>query len=232
MVIYKTTNLVNGKQYIGKDTKNSPKYLGSGTILKRAIGKYGKSNFKKEIIEECVSFEQLIEREEYWLNYYDAGKNPNFYNMHNYSSGSPSGEGHPNYNKPLSLEHREKLRQSNIGKRLSNEHKQKLREMNTGSNHPQYGKSKSEETKKKMSEIRKYKSMMGEKSGMYGKNHSIESIEKIKEKRKLQTFSDETRKKMSDSRIGRSHSEEWKKKISDSIKKWHESRKTNLNSEI
>ena len=40
MVIYKTTNLVNGKQYIGKDTKNNPTYLGSGTFLKKAIQKY------------------------------------------------------------------------------------------------------------------------------------------------------------------------------------------------
>ena len=51
--IYLTTNLVNGRKYIGK--RISPvfdiKYNGSGTLLKKAINKYGKENFKTEIIE-------------------------------------------------------------------------------------------------------------------------------------------------------------------------------------
>lgn len=51
MVIYKTTNLVNEKFYVGKDIKNNPNYLGSGLILKNAINKYGIENFKKEILE-------------------------------------------------------------------------------------------------------------------------------------------------------------------------------------
>ena len=41
MIIYKTTNLINGKFYIGKDSKNDPNYLGSGKILKKAFKKYG-----------------------------------------------------------------------------------------------------------------------------------------------------------------------------------------------
>ena len=94
MVIYKTTNLVNGKQYIGKDVGNKPTYLGSGLILKKAIQKYGKESFKKEILEVCSSPDELIEREEYWLNYYDAGNNPKFYNRHNYSHGRPIGIPH------------------------------------------------------------------------------------------------------------------------------------------
>ena len=52
MIIYKTTNLVNGKIYIGKDKNNNPSYLGSGKILKLAIKKYGKENFTKETIEK------------------------------------------------------------------------------------------------------------------------------------------------------------------------------------
>jgi hypothetical protein len=87
MVIYITTNLLNGKKYIGMDGKNNPKYLGSGTAIKNAIKKYGKNNFKKQIIEQCSSLQELIIREEYWLNYYDAGNNDNFYNMHNRSVG-------------------------------------------------------------------------------------------------------------------------------------------------
>ena len=33
MIIYKTTNLINGKIYIGKDEKNTPNYIGSGLLI-------------------------------------------------------------------------------------------------------------------------------------------------------------------------------------------------------
>ena len=66
MVIYKTTNLVNGKFYIGKDSKNDPSYLGSGDKLKNAIKKYGRENFKKKILEECTS-KTIDQREIYWI---------------------------------------------------------------------------------------------------------------------------------------------------------------------
>ena len=49
--IYMTTNNITGMKYIGKhygELDNS--YLGSGTILKRAIPKYGKENFTKSIL--------------------------------------------------------------------------------------------------------------------------------------------------------------------------------------
>ena len=41
MQIYKTTNLVNGKVYVGQEKWNNPNYLGSGKILRLAIKKYG-----------------------------------------------------------------------------------------------------------------------------------------------------------------------------------------------
>lgn len=81
MVIYITENLINGKKYIGKDTKNKPYYLGSGKLLKKAINKYGIDNFKKTIIETCENREQLSEREKYWINFFNAVSDDNFYNI-------------------------------------------------------------------------------------------------------------------------------------------------------
>lgn len=63
MVIYKTTNLVNGMIYIGKKSQDYDTYLGSGLLLKRAIAKYGKDNFKKEIIDTAQTIDELNEKE-------------------------------------------------------------------------------------------------------------------------------------------------------------------------
>ena len=53
MHIYKTTNLNNNKIYIGLSTKSvdeSDGYYGSGILISKAIKKWGKDNFKKEIL--------------------------------------------------------------------------------------------------------------------------------------------------------------------------------------
>ena len=54
-IIYKTTNLINGRFYIGKHQTSDlyDDYVGSGKLLKRAIKKYGIDNFKTEIVEMC-----------------------------------------------------------------------------------------------------------------------------------------------------------------------------------
>ena len=49
-IIYKTTCLVNYKIYIGQSIRNKNYYLGSGKLLLKAIKKYGKNNFTKEIL--------------------------------------------------------------------------------------------------------------------------------------------------------------------------------------
>lgn len=81
MIIYKTTNLINNKIYVGQDSKNNPNYYGSGKILKAAIKKYGKINFKKEILEHCRTRDELNDCEKYWICELES-QNPNIgYNI-------------------------------------------------------------------------------------------------------------------------------------------------------
>jgi len=69
-LVYKTTNLINGKIYIGKhETYNlDDGYLGSGKLLLRAIKKYGKVNFKREILFECLTRDEMNMKEAQIVN--------------------------------------------------------------------------------------------------------------------------------------------------------------------
>lgn len=63
---YKITNLINGKFYYGirsSDKLHSDKYMGSGQHIKQAIEKYGKENFKKEIINHYPTRFEASEHE-------------------------------------------------------------------------------------------------------------------------------------------------------------------------
>ncbi|MDE1407112.1 MULTISPECIES: hypothetical protein [Bacillota] len=83
--IYETTNLINGIKYIGKcifkRQNNWKTYLGSGTYLKRAIKKYGKENFKREILFLALDNEELNELEEFIIKISDAVESSNYYNL-------------------------------------------------------------------------------------------------------------------------------------------------------
>ncbi|MEK5231859.1 hypothetical protein MHB42_08790 [Lysinibacillus sp. FSL K6-0232] len=83
--IYVTTNKLNGKKYIGKciydRVNNWENYLGSGVYLKRAIKKYGKENFEREIICNAYSEEELNQLEEFYLNYFDVVNSTEYYNI-------------------------------------------------------------------------------------------------------------------------------------------------------
>lgn len=68
--IYKTTNLINGKIYIGAHSTDNinDSYLGSGVLLHRAIKKYGRENFQREIIHFCENSEELYQLEREIVN--------------------------------------------------------------------------------------------------------------------------------------------------------------------
>lgn len=82
--IYLTTNLINGKKYIGQHASpvfEPDRYIGSGVILWKAIKKYGKENFICELLESCDSADELNEKEEYWISYYNAVESDDYYNI-------------------------------------------------------------------------------------------------------------------------------------------------------
>lgn len=126
--IYKTTNLVNGKIYVGQHKSNcfDAKYYGSGKILKQAISKFGIDSFICELIEWCETKEQIEEREIFWIAKYDSC-NPNI--GYNISEGGfvPRllGKNHPMFGKHPSDASKEKNRIAHIGVKQSQETKDK-----------------------------------------------------------------------------------------------------------
>jgi len=106
MIIYKTTNLINGKIYIGKDKHNNPNYIGSGLSLQNAIKKYGKVNFQKEILEYCDSEEHMLEREIIWIHKLNSTDRAIGYNM---TVGGNGGNTRINYTDQQLTEYKDKL---------------------------------------------------------------------------------------------------------------------------
>jgi group I intron endonuclease len=159
MIIYKTTNLANGRFYIGKDKFNNPDYLGSGKILKNAIKHYGKDNFKKEILEHCETYEQMSEREIFWIN--ELGSfYPNGYNIATGGEGGDTISNHPDKDL-ISKNHSEWMKENNPtrGRKRTSEEIEKWRksfgDKSLGENNPMYGNTHTEETKKIISDKRK-----------------------------------------------------------------------------
>lgn len=65
--IYKITNLINGKIYIGQTHYDKKDYYGSGVLISEAINKYGLDNFSKEYIDEASNQKELDEKEKFWI---------------------------------------------------------------------------------------------------------------------------------------------------------------------
>lgn len=167
--IYCTTNKINNKTYIGqrKTNKNNfnDGYFGSGKILKQSLEKYGKNNFKKDIlaITEISKIADILEI--YFIKCYrELGKAE--YNICNGGQIRFSGEfeikrrkliSEHNHNKLYGLteEHKRKIGEANKGskgKHLTEEHKRKIGESNIGKKHPH-----NEESKIKISKTLKEK---------------------------------------------------------------------------
>lgn len=124
--IYKTTNLINNKIYVGQHISPSfdPKYLGSGIKVKAAFKKYGKSKFKCEVLEECQSLDELNQREAYWIDYWKSCNPHVGYNI------KPGGN-----NAPWSEDVKRRIGEGNRGKKRSQEYIEAMRQRQLGNHY-------------------------------------------------------------------------------------------------
>lgn len=210
--IYKITS-PNGKVYIGQTTNIIQRFLYYKKLkcknqikLYNSFLKYGVENHKFEIIHECKEEELNTLEEKYVLDFKCVEEGLNV----RYGGGSKG---------KLSEETKEKLRIINTGKKQSEESRIKNREANTGDKNGFYGKTHTEEVKKKIS----------------GKNHwtnriliSEETRMKHSLSRKGLLHTPETKEKMRNSKLGIKRSPESIKKSADSKRGKKQSQETIL----
>lgn len=196
-LIYKTTNLKNGKIYIGKHTTKNPydNYMGSGNLIIQAIKKYGIENFTKEILfcftteedaflkENEIVTQKFIDRDDTYniaiggkgiTSERVRGENNPMYGVHRYGEKNPMygrrGENSPNYGKHHTQETRDKISKIKIGKKHSEKARENISKNHadvSGEKNPMYGK-RGENSP-----------VFGEKNGMYGKKHSQDARDKM-----------------------------------------------------
>lgn len=176
-LIYKITNLINNKIYIGQHvtTNVNDDYMGSGDHIKNAIKKYGIENFKKEIIAECSSFDEMNDLEGELVNQ-DFVNNPNTYN--HAIGGTYGWKNCLKYKSEEEIQNIRKHAGDAIINLMKNPEyrKQHVEKISNGLKEAGFdprtflGKTHSEETKRKMSETRKRNNhQKGEKNSQFGK---------------------------------------------------------------
>lgn len=164
MVIYKITNLINGKIYIGQTIKPIQQRFkehcnakSNCSILRKAIHKYGKENFSIKTLIVCKNEKELNEREKFCIRLFNSLK-PNGYNI------STGGENYrtPNRDNSFWTPEYRKLRgekfsgvnNPSFGRVVSKSTKLKISASLKGRKPPITGKKQTEESKRKMSETK------------------------------------------------------------------------------
>ena len=203
--IYKITNLVNSKVYIGASKNIEKRWSEHRGSVKSPIHSeleaLGEENFKFEILLECPE-DMLAQWERDMICLYDADDPEKGYNDKN--------------DRPYSLKRNESLR----GRKLSEETRRKMSETLKGHKAWNKGHRHTEETKRKMSEANK------------GHKLSEETKRKMSEVKRGHVTSDETRRKMSEAKKGlkgHKHTEESKHKMSEVRHLYWQKKKKELN---
>jgi len=222
MYIYKTTNLINSKVYIGKSEKEfTQDYLGSGVLLSKAIKKYGKENFKVELLEKCNTLDLLNDREKFWINEYIGS---DCYNIAEGGSGGNTMGNHPNKKEHYKLigkkiskslkghvvgdNQRKKQSESHTGwfTRLSEDEQRDYREKLSKKmkdvykdGHHTKGSSLSYEHKNKLSKIAKNNKLGGDTWSNLTEEQRNARSEKLSKSLKGRVLSEETKMKISNS---------------------------------
>lgn len=158
-LIYKITNKINGKIYIGKHQTEdlNDGYMGSGLNIKRAVKKYGVENFSKEILFDVYGEDMMDFLEEAIVDEAFVARKDT-YNMALGGEGGYLGE-----------EVSRKISKACKGKKRSEETKKKMSEASKG-------RQMSEEARQKMSESARKRP-----SNRKGHHHSDETKEKIRQ---------------------------------------------------
>jgi len=193
MIIYKATNKLDGKIYIGKTsqklTNRIKRHLRSDYYFSRALRKHGLESFDFTVIEELDCNKTASCREQYWIKFYKS-KGENGYNL------TDGGEGITGWKH--SKETRRKISQANEGQVFSDETRKKLSEAHLG-----------------VSLSIKHRKNIG--LAHLGYKHSKESRRRMSFGQRGSTkkpLSDEAKKKISIARKGVLKSEETKNRMS------------------
>ena len=170
--IYKITNNINNKYYIGVHSgTETDTYCGSGELINKAYDKYGVENFTKTILETFDTQEEAYKAEETYCNQAIVDDKMSY----NLCLGGHNGS-FISLNK--SKEHRERMSKFMTGRKMSAESIKKL-------SNTKKGKKLSVETKRKMSEAQKGRKISEEhkeklRQANLGKKKSKESVEKMR----------------------------------------------------
>jgi hypothetical protein len=154
-LVYLTTNKVNGKFYIGCHATHDKNdgYLGSGKLLKRAILKYGILNFKREILLEASSVEEMLSKEKELVVLGPQSYNLKSGGLGGFAQGVSKLGGRSNKGKSKSEEMKRKNAQTHVGMRHSVDVREKMRNARVGNPSPNKGKKWTTERRERQNQL-------------------------------------------------------------------------------